>query len=322
MVKKKSPLLISVVIATINRQDELREALNAYRKQSYPHVEIVIIDNGSTDGTREMMEEEFSDVIYQWLPYNMGTHAINIGLEVSHGDIIWFSNNDSYPESTEAFQEIVDIYEQHSHVDIIGSEDVEMRDGGKIFHWHPEEVDKGNVPPDGYPTIMFHGTGAATRRTVIDKIGGFWDTFTYEEIDFCTRAIKEGFNVRYFPNIRTLHFASPRSRNQSNRWLLTCHTLIRYYWRHFPTSSALVRTLANIPFHMAIGVFHRFSPLILFEGLLQMILTMFSTARKERNPFAKKDESTFTLGKSPWAPMIGYFKERKRLRGQKQKKHK
>src|SRR5688572_22953765 len=116
-------MLISVVIATINRKDELRETLLAYRRQTHPHAELVIIDNGSRDGTREMMGSEFPDIIYEWLPYNMGTHAINIGFERSRGDIVWLSNNDSYPEDPAVFERVVDIFRRFPHVHILGTED-------------------------------------------------------------------------------------------------------------------------------------------------------------------------------------------------------
>lgn len=299
--------LVSVVIATINRKDELRDTLQAYRRQTYPAVELVVIDNGSRDGTREMMHGEFPDVVYEWLPYNMGTHAINIGFERARGSILWLSNNDSYPEDDRAFEQMVAFFQRFPHVHILGTEDIEMNDGGRVYHWHPFEVDKTAMPPDGFVTNNFHGTGAAVRRDVLDAIGGFWDTFIFEEMDFCTRAIVAGFAVRYVPAIRTLHFGSPRSRNQQERRLMAGRNVMRYTWRYFPFFQALGRTAVHWCVYTLYSFLHVRQPSVIFEMQSSMAAAVFSAWRRERTVIPKEKLNEVTLGKGVVKPALSYI---------------
>lgn len=300
-------MLISVVIATINRKDELRQTLLAYKRQTHPQVELVVIDNGSRDGTREMISSEFPEVIYQWLPYNMGTHAINIGFEYSRGDIIWLSNNDSYPEDDCAFEQVVDVFRRFPHVHILGTEDIELNDGGRVYHWHPFDVDKSAVPPDGFVTNKFHGTGAGVRREVLDKVGGFWDTFIYEEIDLCTRAIVAGYNVRYFPNIRTLHLGAPRERVQIERRVMAAKNIVRYTWRYFPLWTALGHTVFYWAVYSLISLRHLNEPAAVLEIQFGMATEMFRAWRRERRVIPADKLRDVTLGKGIVKPILSYI---------------
>src|SRR5512133_4302984 len=145
---------------------------------------------------------------------------------MSTGDIIWRTDSDSHPESTKAFQMAADIFSTQPDIHIISTEDIEVRKGNEPWNWYPLPCDKVNVPAEGYKANFFPGTGAAIKREVFNKIGGLWE-FGFEELDFCTRAIVAGFNVRYFPNIRTLHYGSPQDRDNTNRWIWTSRQFMR-----------------------------------------------------------------------------------------------
>ncbi|MGB9912616.1 MAG: glycosyltransferase family 2 protein, partial [Candidatus Kapaibacteriota bacterium] len=218
---------ISVVIATRNRKDDLIRTLQAYRNQNYPDKEIIVVDNCSTDGTKETIPSLFPDVKYYWLPENFDIRSIILGVHWSSGDIIWRCDSDSFPESNDAFERVVEIFTKYPEIDIIATEDVEVRRGYQVWEWYPLKIDRNNIPDTGFVSNGFCGTGAAIRRKVFDKIGGF-DGFGYEEYDFSARAIVAGFNIRYFPNIRTLHFASTTERDVAYRWLCTCEQFVRF----------------------------------------------------------------------------------------------
>jgi GT2 family glycosyltransferase len=290
---------VSVVIATINRREELRRTLEAYRRQTHRPLELVVMDNGSTDGTREMIAAEFPEVVYEWLDGNRGTAAITRGFARATGDTYWVSNNDSYPESDEALARVVEILELHPDVDIVGSEDVEAGDGYRIYDWHPRRVDKVHAPPGGYPTNLFHGTGAAIRRRVIERIGGFWDWFCYEEMDLCARAIKAGFHVRYVPAIRTLHFSSPRSRVPTDRWVLAATNMMRYTWRHLPLESALYRSAFYYPYFLMQGMLIRARPREFLAVIAGMPRVALETCRQGRQPIPRSRLRELTLGLGP-----------------------
>jgi len=286
---------ISVIIITRNRCEDVRDTIHGYRRQIYKNKEIIIIDNASTDGTRQMMATEFPDIYYEWLPDNFDIRSINIGIEKSDGDIIWRTDSDSYPENEHAFEQVVEIFEKRPDVHVICTEDVEVRSNNTVWEWYPFKVDKVNVPENGYKANIFAGTGAAIRREVYNTVGGFWG-FGFEEIEFCTRAILAGFNVRYFPQIRTLHFASPRDRDNSNRWVMISVQLIRYMWRYLPFEIALGRTIIFYFFQLFLSLFSRVKMSARIEGAFSMLAIIFYTYRNERKPVPRNKVKDITLG--------------------------
>ena len=286
---------ISVIIATRNRKEDLIVTIDGYLAQLHPDKEIIVIDNNSNDGTPQMMKDLYPDIKYLWLPDNFDIRSMNLAIEMSSGDLIWRTDSDSHPESPNAFTEAIEIFRNNPEVHVIATEDIEVRQGNRVWQWYPFNVDKVNIPQGGYPANLFAGTGAVIRREVYDKIGGFWE-FGFEEIDFCTRAILAGFNVRYYPNIRTLHFASPRDRDNPNRWIQISKQFVRYTWKFFPFWRALGRTITIFFFQFLFAVMSRFSPLVILEGYLTMTAVSISTFRNERNVVPATKLHDITLG--------------------------
>jgi GT2 family glycosyltransferase len=299
---------ISVIIVTRNRREDLIVTLNGFNKQTYKNYEIIIVDNASDDGTREMIENDYPEVKYLWLPDNFDIRSINIGIEMSDGDIIWRTDSDSNPESEHEFQKVIDIFEKHSDIDIISMEDVEVRRGNLIWEWYPIKVDKNNIPENGFKAHIFPGTGAAIRRKVYDKIGGFWE-FGFEELDFCTRAIVAGFSIRYFPNIRVLHYATPTERDNSERWIRISKQFVRYTWKYFPFFKALWRFFVIFLSQLLQAIISKVSVGAFVEGILTMLTTVFSTYRKERRVVPNELLHEITMGVSLTKTQIKYFAE-------------
>ena len=123
---------ISIVIITRNRMVDVKASILGYLRQTYQDKEIIVIDNASADGTREMMASEFPDIQYLWLPDNFDIRSINLGVQLSKGDIIWRTDSDSYPESPDAFEKVIDIFEKHPSIDIIATDDIEVRQGSTL----------------------------------------------------------------------------------------------------------------------------------------------------------------------------------------------
>jgi len=297
----------SVIIITRNRLKDLINTINAYQSQTLDEKEIIIVDNASNDGTKEYIPNHFPNVKYLWLPDNFDIRSINIGIELSNGDIIWRTDDDSNPEDINAFKNVAEIFEKNPDIDIICTEDIEVRSNYQIWEWYPLKVDKENIPEKGYPSNVFPGTGAAIRRKVYDKIGGFWE-FGFEELDFCTRAIINGFKVRYFPNIRTLHYASPGNRNQAQRWVKISKQLIRYQWKYFPFWNALGRTILYFHVQIVEAIIKKIPLSGILEGIFIMIATIFYTYREERNPVSKDMIQKITLGVNPLKMQYLYYK--------------
>src|SRR4051794_19397133 len=87
---------VSVLIVNWNRQDYIKETLSQLRKQPYPGMEILVVDNGSTDGTQDMITSEFPEVRLLRLEKNVGQcTGLNIGLENARAEIVISLDNDA-----------------------------------------------------------------------------------------------------------------------------------------------------------------------------------------------------------------------------------
>jgi glycosyltransferase involved in cell wall biosynthesis len=86
--------LVSVLIPTYNRAQFLPEAIDSILAQSYPNIEIVVVDDGSTDGTPEVMARYAGKVIYQRQKNGGVASARNTTLRIAHGEFIAFLDSD------------------------------------------------------------------------------------------------------------------------------------------------------------------------------------------------------------------------------------
>ncbi|MES2766422.1 MAG: glycosyltransferase family 2 protein [Bacteroidota bacterium] len=301
---------ISVLIATRNRSSDLRTTLRQYQKQTFKNMEIVVVDNASTDGTAEMIRAEFPGIVFLKLPDNIVHLALNLGIELSSGDIIWRSDDDSYPETDDTFERVAEIFQKFPHIAIIGGEIINVAKGEKAFaHWHPLTGKNVEMPEDGFPSHSFMGCGAAIRREVFKSIGGFWDAFFYEELDFTARAVLKGFTAKYFPTIRSLHFPSVSARPTDDRWVYSSTHYLRYQWRYFPFWTAFGRTMIYWFHQLFIGILRRVKPSSFFEAAFGMIAISFATFRNERNVAPPGMIERLTLGESFIGGIGRSFKE-------------
>ncbi len=297
---------ISVVIATRNRKNDLKRTIENFKKQTYKNFEIIVIDNASDDNTRSMMLNEYPEIKYFWLPINIDILAINIGIEFSTGDIIWRTDSDSNPEDEYVFEKVIKIFEANPDIHIICAEDIEVNQNYQIWDWYPYKVDKLNIPSKGYPAHTFAGTGAAIRKEVYNKIGGFWG-FGFEEIEFSTRAILAGFNIRYFPNIRVHHYASTNDRIQSERWITISKQFMRYNWKYFPVKISLPNTFYIFFFQTLAAILSRLSIFVLIEGWLAMIVIIMYTIRNERQVVPIEKIKTITLNQTILKQQLKFY---------------
>jgi len=86
--------LVSVILPTHNRREFLREALDSVRAQSYPHREIIVVDDGSTDGTADMIRRDYPDVRYTWQENRGPSAARNRGIALAGGEWLAFLDSD------------------------------------------------------------------------------------------------------------------------------------------------------------------------------------------------------------------------------------
>lgn len=287
--KNKYPMKVSIVIVTYNRWTELRNTINAYLNQTYKNIEIIVLDNASTDETADKFIKEFPMVKYIYLPENFEIKAANIGMYMASGEVIWRSDDDSHPLKNNCIEQVVNILEKHKNIDIISTEIILPNSNNHIIDWYPFKINKNNVPEEGFISNYFMGGGVAIRKKVFDTIGGFWG-FGHEEIDFSTRAILANFTIRYFPNIISVHNVAMNNRDSAWRWIQMSKQHIRYQFKYFRFLRASYRAFIVAITKILQGIYQKRNPIIMFECIVAMFYSGLTTLINEHKPIKDKQK--------------------------------
>jgi glycosyltransferase involved in cell wall biosynthesis len=110
---------ISIIIPTFNQGYFIEETILSIINQNYKNFEIIIIDGGSSDGTKDIIKKYESAISFWISEHDTGqSNAINKGLEKVSGEIVTWLNSDDYYEPG-ALQTIVNLFEQYPEADII-----------------------------------------------------------------------------------------------------------------------------------------------------------------------------------------------------------
>ena len=177
---EKSPK-VSVIIPAYNRRDFVTEAIDSALNQTYRDFEVIVVDDGSTDGTGEMLKERYDDKIRYFYKENGGcASARNYGIKMARGEYIAFLDSDDryLPEKLE---DQVGILEKNNRCGFVSS-DVIFFDDGKEYLFKTIRPDKnGDI---AYPIFMFTYfslCASVFRKSCFDKVGYFNETMRYNE---------------------------------------------------------------------------------------------------------------------------------------------
>lgn len=212
----------SVVIPNWNGRRFLPTCIDALAAQTYPAVEVIIVDNASVDGSREHVRMCYPWVRLVELPENRGfTGACNAGLEVAQGDYVALLNNDTQVDPGWAAA-VVEAFERHPEVGIVASKMLlfDRRDhihtagdfftvDGRAGNRGVWQRDEGQFDQEAY-VFSACGGSAAYRRAMLDEVGLLDDDFFFslEDMDLAWRAQLAGWQCLYTPAAIVYHHLS------------------------------------------------------------------------------------------------------------------
>ncbi len=230
--------LVSILIITWNRRAEILETINSINNQKYKKYEIILVDNGSIDGTVEAVRKSFPDVNIVPLDSNLGVAARNRGIIVAHGEIIFCLDSDAAP-GPESITNLVAKFQSDPLLGVINSKIVNAftKQIDQVAGWSYSEKDKEDQNKE-FLSFSFSEGGAAIRKELFDKVGYFWEPlfFGCEGFEFSLRVLDAGYKILYFPGSIVYHRAVNQSRiSGGDRDSLffrnfLCIYLVRFPW--------------------------------------------------------------------------------------------
>ena len=229
----------SVVITTKNRRDELSDAVRSAFNQTVP-VEVLVLDDGSDDGTTAMLKAEFPLAEVHRFEESKGYIVRrNQGAELASGEIIFSIDDDAEFSSPCIIEQTLAEFED-SRIGAVAIPYIEPKRGNRLLQRAPNE--------DGlWATNQFVGTAHALRRDIFLTLGGYRDHLVHqgEEGDYCIRMLAAGFYVRAGRSDAIIHHESPK-RDYRRMDFYARRNDILFLWQNCPFPDLLWRLPATM----------------------------------------------------------------------------
>jgi GT2 family glycosyltransferase len=275
-------ILISVLIVNYNGLAHLPECLEALQAQTCKDFEVVIVDNGSKDGSVAWIRRNHPWVVLVESDRNRGfAGGNNFGIPHCRGESVYFLNNDTsiHPE---AIRELVSAGRDNPGVNVFASFLINYKDRAKVDSAGDCIYTCGKgFSFTGYPVSLFDkprfitsacaGAALYSRKT-LDRIGTFDEDFflNYEDLDLSFRAQHAGEKILFVPASKVFHKGSSTlgGKKSSLSLYYSERNFGLFVLKNFPTS-ALIRFIPSILFVKAWGLLAAFwfgSPGAYFRG--------------------------------------------------------
>jgi hypothetical protein len=216
---------LSVIILNYNTKDLLFNCLDSLKKHANGvSLEVIVSDNGSTDGSIEMVSNKFPSVKCLVGPNTSFANGNNRARGVARGEFILFLNSDTVVKEN-TLAETTAFFKSHKDVGVVtcklvlpnGKLDKDARRrfptpwisfkrfflGNAREYWY-ESVDENKI----LEVDSVEGAFLLTRKNILDKVDWFDENYLFdgEDLDICFRIKKLGYKIIYFPEVSITHF--------------------------------------------------------------------------------------------------------------------
>ena len=236
---------ISVITVVYNAANTIADTIESVLEQNYNHIEHVVVDGGSTDGTVEVIRK-YEDHIHVWVSeHDEGIYdAMNKGVEMSTGDVVGFLNADDVYTHDGVLSRVAELLENKdldacfADLDFINSQGKVVRRYSSS-RFKPERLAYGWMP--AHPTLY-------VRKSLFSKVGLFRIDYKiaadYEWIVRVFATHKASW--RYVPEVWVhMRLGGVSTQGLKSRWVLNCE-IVRAC-RENGVETSLARVLMKIP---------------------------------------------------------------------------
>lgn len=217
--------LVSVIIPCFNAEKWLAEAIDSCLEQTYSNIEIIVIDDGSTDNCLEIIKSYGDKIIWQSFPHKGGNYARNKGFDLSKGDYIQYLDADDYilPEKIEKQVRFL----EETGADVVYGDWRHQRHLSDGSSFIMENIEISEAHADILASLLANWWVALAallyKRTAVKNSGGWDETLTAaQDRDFFLSVVMNGAKVVYQPGCDSIYrrYGSVTvSTSSKNRWL-------------------------------------------------------------------------------------------------------
>lgn len=262
----------SIVITTKNRMDELRQALASCMTQ-IACCEVIVVDDGSTDGSTDMVRSEFPGV--RLIAHTDSAGYIvrrNEGARIAKAPIVFSIDDDALFSSPHVVKQVLGNFDDPK-VGAVAIPYIEPHKGNTV---------QQQAPDDGrrWITDRYIGTSHALRKDLFLQLGGYRANYVHqgEEGDYCLRMIEAGYVILLSRSDLIVHTESPK-RNLSRMDYYGRRNDILFTWQNIPLPYIVWR----LPVVMAGGIVFGIRcgrPAIMIRGIFDGLKAMRTAPRK------------------------------------------
>ncbi|MFH1387062.1 MAG: glycosyltransferase [bacterium] len=216
---EKQPL-VSVIIPTYNREKYIGKAIQSVLDQTYGNYEILIIDDGSTDNTKKVVDSFNSEKIRYFRKEHSGiSDARNYGIRESKGEYIsWLDSDDEYLPNLLAFQQ--SHFEANPLIEVLYVDHYFMDSKGKIDYCcydYTGDSRQALIAVAAMGNSPTRNMGSMVRKNIYEKIGGYDPLLKMaEDTSFTLRALNAGVRFKHLP----LPLCKRRNHNERTTFVL------------------------------------------------------------------------------------------------------
>lgn len=228
---------VSIVITSYNRLADLKENLNNIKYIKYSNYEVIVVDNGSTDGSREYLENLNNSLFKKIIiPTNKGpAYSHDIGMRSCNGEIIITIDDDCFLQP-DVVTHTVEIFNKNPNLAAIG---YGFMNPNILFNKKKFKYDYFNINElidinISYEPIIAT-SGAAFRKSSLEKIN-YYDLnwFHVEDWELSLKLIANGFNTIKISSLIAFHKSSPLNRDFESRRLHQIQGVVWIMLKFYP----------------------------------------------------------------------------------------
>jgi GT2 family glycosyltransferase len=255
---------VTVVIVNWNGKALLDECMESLRKQVYSAFSIILVDNGSQDGSVDFVKTKYPEINVIALSQNLGfATANNLALGTIQTDYVALLNNDAVPD-TMWLNNLVTALETHPEAGFVASK--------MLFYHQPDVIDRAGDSYTKAGTALLRGRGikankfididwvfgacagaALYRMSMLNDIGLFNENFflLYEDVDLSFRAQLKGYKCLFVPEAIVYHKGSHSIVHDSPMSIYYSHRNLEWVYIQNMPARLIPRTIF---FHMIYNI--------------------------------------------------------------------